>query len=205
MSCPHLCLDRPWRGRRVAHMKTTLTALLAICLCLPLMGDDAAKKKEFEKTKAKAEKGDKIAQNILGGMYANGEGVLEDDKEAVKWFRKAAEQGHARAQHNLGVSYAVGKGAAKDFKEAVKWWRKAAEQGHAPAQSNLGVMYGFGKGVLQDYVTGYAWANIAAANGNKTAPRFKSFLEKKMAADQTAKAEALVKEMIKKNPKLLGE
>jgi len=37
-------------------MKTTLTALLAICLCLPLMGDDAAKKK-FEEAKALAEKG----------------------------------------------------------------------------------------------------------------------------------------------------
>ena len=41
---PHLCLDRPWRGRRLSRMKSTLPALLAICLCLPLMGDEAAKK-----------------------------------------------------------------------------------------------------------------------------------------------------------------
>jgi len=26
-------------------------------------------------------------------MYANGEGVLQDYKEAVKWYRLAAEQG----------------------------------------------------------------------------------------------------------------
>ena len=73
-------------------MKSVLTALLAICLCLPLMGDDAAKKK-FEETKAKAEKGDAVAQSLLGFMYQYGEGVQKDFKEAVKWYRKAAEQG----------------------------------------------------------------------------------------------------------------
>jgi uncharacterized protein len=30
-------------------------------------------------------------------MYDNGEGVPENDAEAVKWFRKAAEQGLARS------------------------------------------------------------------------------------------------------------
>ena len=32
------------------------------------------------------------------------EGVPEDDKEAVKWYRLAAEQGHAKAQFNLHFS-----------------------------------------------------------------------------------------------------
>jgi len=31
-------------------------------------------------------------------MYANGEGVPENDAEAVKWYLKAAEQGFADAQ-----------------------------------------------------------------------------------------------------------
>jgi uncharacterized protein len=35
------------------------------------------------------------AQYNLGVMYAIGQGVPEDDAEAVKWYRKAAEQGHA--------------------------------------------------------------------------------------------------------------
>ena len=30
------------------------------------------------------------------------EGVLQDDKAAVKWYIRAAEQGDARAQFNLG-------------------------------------------------------------------------------------------------------
>ena len=36
-------------------------------------------------------------------MYAKGDGVPQDYKEAVKWFRLSAEQGNAKAQSNLGV------------------------------------------------------------------------------------------------------
>ncbi|HHF6559516.1 TPA: tetratricopeptide repeat protein, partial [Haemophilus influenzae] len=43
-----------------------------------------------------AEQGDANVQFNLGVMYAEGQGVKQDDVEAVKWFRKAAEQGHAK-------------------------------------------------------------------------------------------------------------
>ena len=33
------------------------------------------------------------AQYNLGVFYANGEGVEQDFKEAVKWYQKAADQG----------------------------------------------------------------------------------------------------------------
>jgi FOG: TPR repeat, SEL1 subfamily len=134
-----------------------------------------------------------------------GEGMLKDDKEAVKWYRKAAEQGYTNAQYNLGVMYANGEGVLEDDKEAVRWYRKAAEAGNIEAQNNLGIMYINGEGVLQDYVTSYAWANIAGANGYDV-KRFKSeYLEKKMTPEQIAEAEALAKKMIKKNPKLLNK
>ena len=55
----------------------------------------------FLKTKTKAEAGDANAQNLLGVMYDVGFGVSEDDKEAVKWYRKAAAQGNAQAQEEL--------------------------------------------------------------------------------------------------------
>ena len=83
-------------------------------------------------------------------MYANGEGILKDDAEAVRWYRLAAEQGHASAQFNLGVRYATGRGVLKDDAEAVRWYRLAAEQGHARAEFNLGVMHADGRGVAPD-------------------------------------------------------
>jgi TPR repeat protein len=52
--------------------------------------------------------------------YLNGAGLAKDQKEAVKWYRKAAEQNYAAAQYNLGLSYYSGTGVTKDDAEAVK-------------------------------------------------------------------------------------
>ena len=53
-----------------------------------------------------AEQGYARVQFNLGFMYAEGEGVPQDDAEAAKWYRLSAEQGHAGAQFNLGFMYA---------------------------------------------------------------------------------------------------
>ena len=55
-----------------------------------------------EGLRALAEAGDASAQNNLGTIYDNGQGVPEDDAEAVKWYRLAADQGLGEAQLNLG-------------------------------------------------------------------------------------------------------
>ena len=86
------------------------------------------------------EEGSALAQFRLGVMYEEGEGVPQDDGEAVRWYRLAAEQGHASAQFRLGVMYEEGRGVPQDDGEAVRWYRLAAEQGDAFAQVNLGVM-----------------------------------------------------------------
>ena len=58
-----------------------LTALLAF---------QSAAASEFDEIKALAEQGVASAQYNLALMYANGEGVPENEAEAVKWYRKAA-------------------------------------------------------------------------------------------------------------------
>ena len=65
-------------------------------------------KSELDELTELAEQGDALAQNNLGVAYANGDGVAENDAEAVKWYRKAADQGEAMAQLNLGDAYANG-------------------------------------------------------------------------------------------------
>ena len=113
-------------------MRIILAALLAVCFSLPLFGD---KKKVFESTKAKAVGGDAEAQSNLGLMYEIGDGVPEDDKEAVKWYRKAAEQGDAEAQYNLGLMYDKGEGVLEDSVTAYAWCNIAAVNGHELAKS----------------------------------------------------------------------
>ena len=146
----------------------------------------------------KAEQGDAGAQSNLGVMYTNGQGVLQDDEEAVKWYKEAAEQGHAGAQSNLGISYANGQGVPQDDGEAVKWFREAAEQGHAGAQSNLGVMYDKGLGVAQDYVQAHKWYNLAASQSTgedrEKYVRNRDRVAGSMTSEQIAEAQRLARE-----------
>ncbi|HHF3822997.1 sel1 repeat family protein [Haemophilus influenzae] len=78
-----------------------------------------------------AEQGNALAQMMLGVMYAEGQGVKQDDVEAVKWYRKAAEQGYADAQAMLGFSYLLGKSGVQVNKSLAKeWLGKACDNGH---------------------------------------------------------------------------
>ena len=99
-----------------------------------------------------AEQGDASAQFNLGVRYVTGEGVAQDDAEAVRWYRLAAEQGDASAQFNLGVMYGTGEGVAQDDAEAVRWYRLAAEQGDASAQARIEQMRAEQR-ILQQQVT----------------------------------------------------
>jgi len=67
------------------------------------------------------------AQDGLGVMYKNGQGVAQDYDKAVSWFRRAAEQGNTDAQNNLGLMYENGLGVTQDYDKAVKWFALAAE------------------------------------------------------------------------------
>jgi two-component system sensor histidine kinase CreC len=80
-------------------------------------------------------------------MYDKGQGVAQDHKQALRWYRKAADQGNASAQYNLGWMYSKGKGVAQDDKQALKWFRMAAEQG---------------EGVVQDHKQAGRWWRKAA-------------------------------------------
>ena len=140
-----------------------------------------------------AEQGDARAQYNLGIMYGKGDGVPQDDAEAVKWYRLAAEQGLAVAQFNLGVMYNFGKGVPQDGAEAVKWFRLAAEQGYAKAQFNLGYMYANGYGVPQDYITAHMWFNLVAASGFPAASSGRDRVAAKMVAADIAEAQRRAK------------
>jgi len=94
----------------------------------------------LEKFKPLAEGGKAEAQFNLGVMYRQGQGVAQDDKQAVEWWSKAAEQGHVEAQDNLGLRYARGQGVAQDWEQADKWFTIAAASGNETALKNKKVV-----------------------------------------------------------------
>ena len=151
--------------RHYLRFVAVVAVLTALVVCVPVQ----AQTPEIDALRARAEQGDAEAQFNLGVIYDDGRGVLEDDVEAVRWYRLAAEQGLAEAQWGLGFKYDSGWGVPEDPAEAVQWYRLAAEQGYDLALPRLGLSYQLGQGVPQDYVQAHMWFNLEAAR----APRWR--------------------------------
>ena len=111
-----------------------------VLLFAALLAFQSAAASEFDEMKALADKGLAWAQFNLGVMYDTGEGVPENDAEAVKWYRKAADQGNAAAQFNLGIMYANGEGVPENNIRAYVWWSMAKTQGNTKAAGNLDIL-----------------------------------------------------------------
>jgi len=189
--------------------KTKLTFLLSLTFLFLFSGSvygddlqdgvDARGKGNFKKAYKLllplAEQGNAKAQNHMGLLYQNGQGIPLDYKVAAKWFRLAAEQGNAAAQGNLGWAYSVGKGVPQIYKEAFKWFRLAAEGGNNYGQFNLGLFYFKGKGVPKDYTLAHMWFNLCGTDGSETNPCvwMRHDTEEKMSPSKIVEAQRLVR------------
>ena len=83
-----------------------------------------------------AEQGNAEAQTLLGAMYHTGQGVPQDNTQAMEWYRKAAEQGNSLAQNNLGVMYWKGMGVPRDDVTALRWFILAEAGGSEGGKEN---------------------------------------------------------------------
>ena len=68
----------------------------------------------FETVLKAAQNGDADAQVAMGYLFFKGEGVLQDRREAARWFGLAADQGNAEALCNLGYIKADDTGVRPD-------------------------------------------------------------------------------------------
>jgi TPR repeat protein len=141
-----------------------------------------------------AEQGNATAQNRLGLLYNQGQGVPQNPLLAKQWFEKAAEQGDAGAQVNLGTLYLLGQGALESDQMALFWFRRAAEQQEMLAFAKLGFMYEHGRGVTQDFVQAYMWYTLSAARGEKRALASRNQVAKQMTPAQLTAAQQLARE-----------
>lgn len=174
-----------------------LHALLVLSLSFPLLPssaiagfdeglaaynskDYASALREF---KPLAAQGGAKAQYSLGWMYQQGQGVAQDNKEAVKWYLLAAKQGNTTAQANLyrvaprmalagfeelpdGFDKGMTAYERADYATALREFKTLAAQGYAKAQHALGDLYENGYGVKQSYKEAIKWYRLAAKQGN---------------------------------------
>lgn len=150
-----------------------------------------------------AERGDDVAQNRLGVLYATGgKGLPRDDAQAVAWFRKAADKGNASSLRHLADAYEKGTGVPRDRAAALGFYRKAADKGDGESQLIVGQHYAKGDGLPQDNVQAYRWATLAAAatyaddeaERRAEATKFRAELAARMTADQIYDANRMVRE-----------
>ncbi len=178
-----LCVDF-WLWSFASERELDMKQIFGVIICVALFaglpafadfdeGKEAYEKDDYEtalrELQPLAEEGHAEAQFYLAKMYDGGNGVAQNYKEGVKWYKLSAEQGVVDAQVVLGAIYATGVGASKDYKESVKWYRLAAEQGNADAQNAMGVRYKNGDGVPQNYREAAKWYKLSAEQGDAIA------------------------------------
>lgn len=103
--------------------------------------------------------GDAEAQFRFAQKLAEGDGVPENDREALKWYREAAEKGHPRAALTMSRLYFTGDGVARDDAKGAEWMQRAAERGDSYAQALMGMLCLGGIGVPQDPRAALMWLN----------------------------------------------
>jgi hypothetical protein len=135
---------------------------------------------------ARAAQGDANAQLQLGLRYLDGDGVIQNDKEAAKWFALAAKQGLAEAQYQYGLALLRGRGVVQDYHAAFSWIEKPAQRGYAKAQYSLGELYRYGTGTAIDKARAYLWFNLAAAQGVEAAAKARDSLVWQLKPEQIA-------------------
>src|SRR5712692_2733388 len=171
---------------------------ILLCSVLSAAGDlESAKRayqdkdyaKAFKEVMPLADQGNADAQFILGKMYWEGQGVLKDSDQAIKWFKLSAAQGNADAQFYLGSFYLL---PHRDIAEGAKWLRISAEQGNQDAQWLLGKAYLQGdKELPRDPVLAEMWLWLAAKDNLEFYENALRTAEREMTPQQIAKGKAL--------------
>lgn len=133
---------------------------------------------------ARAAKGDPEAELQLGLRYAEGDGVIKNDRDAARWFERAARHGVAEAQYRYGLALLQGRGVVQDYRNAFRWIELPAKAGHAQAQFTLAELYRYGTGTALDKARAYLWYNLAAAQGVDAAAKARDSLTWQLKPEQ---------------------
>lgn len=88
-----------------------------------------------------ADSGSAEAQLNFGFLFESGQGVPQDNAQAVRWYSEAADHGLVVAQWNLGLAYEKGLGVGQDYGKARYWYLQAAQGDDRNAQNGGGQFF----------------------------------------------------------------
>ncbi|WP_409523889.1 tetratricopeptide repeat protein [Nitrincola sp. MINF-07-Sa-05] len=136
------------------------------------------------------------ARYVLGQLFANGQGVMQDYAEALTWFQRAANDGHAGSQAALGIMFLKGEGVAANPLTARQWLLKAARQNDGRAQYYLGEMSEMGVLAERDPMQALAWYDLSNRNGYRDARTKMESLSKQVDPEKFSQAQAQVRQVL---------
>lgn len=87
----------------VSNVKKSMMFILCLLFCIHYSFNMQAQ--SFAQMKNLAESGNVQAQFVLGNMYANGNGCLQDSQKAIYWYKKSIEGGNQRVLPHLALLY----------------------------------------------------------------------------------------------------
>ncbi|HYD17050.1 MAG TPA: hypothetical protein VEF76_01060 [Patescibacteria group bacterium] len=145
-----------------------------------------------------AEYGDVRGMMLLGNMYAVGNGVSKDEREAFGLYHRAAMLGNTEGMVAIAAMYQRGIGVGLNTRLAIGWFERAARLGDQTGaffyaihnfQGSKGTTYD----LKADHLAAYKWFRIAATNGDNKRIRNEAFklalrLEEKLPPDQVIDA-----------------
>lgn len=116
----------------------------------------------------KANLGHPSAQNALGAIYFDGQGVERSNQAALDWFQKSAEfitETEGVAQVNLGYMYETARGTPRSDTKAFQQYLRGLQTGNPQAQLMVGGFFMEGRGIEQNQAEGLRWFRQSAING----------------------------------------
>ncbi|KAI9364680.1 hypothetical protein BD770DRAFT_469112 [Pilaira anomala] len=108
--------------------------------------------------KKAAKNGSSLASMFVARAYETGDGVHQDYKEAIKWYKITHERkGDIEAAYRIGVLYHNGRGVVSDCQIALKYFNyRVLEGDHGPSYLLMGDIYEHGRdGAPQCYKKAY--------------------------------------------------
>lgn len=147
-----------------------------VCVVIYFVFFSDSESETIKSYRIEAEKGDAVAQYILGGMYYFGKETSPDSDKAIYWFEKSAQQNNSDAQYSLGLINKNGEKVSTNNEQAFYWFKKSAEQGDSDAQYELAGIYDLGIGTFKDRRNALYWYDKSSQQGNKEAEEYLKFM-----------------------------